>query len=136
MACWLVDAAAIYGPESQLSLTARLLLEEASRNTAAAAGHTARLLQERELRHSGLITDTLHMPRASYLFHQAFRPLGLTCHPLPAPGLLQDYWRRRRYLRLGKFILREAGAWVKVWGRELVSGRGAGDPSRSQLSKP
>ena len=63
---------------------------------------------------AGLITDTLHMPRVQYLFKQTFAPRQLEFRPRRPRGLLQDYWRRRRYLRLSKFLLREAGAWAKA----------------------
>lgn len=118
MGDWVVvQALELWGPVAGEGLAERLILEEVSLNTAASAQHTASLLQERGLQTAGLITDSLHMPRASYLFRRTFRPRQLTLRELPAPGLLQDYWRRRRYLRLSKFVLREAGAWVKVCGR-------------------
>ena len=109
-----------WGEEESRALEQRLILEEASLSTAASAHHTALLMHDRGLQAAGLITDNLHMPRAAYLFQRTFRPRQLTVKELTAPGLLQDYWRRRRYLRLSKFVLREAGAWVKVWGRGLL----------------
>lgn len=121
MAAWLLaQATQQYGPAGPQQLEPRLLLEEESRSTAASARHTAVILQAQQLRRAGLITDTLHMPRAYYLFRRAFAPLGLSCQPLPAAGLWQDYWRRRCYLRLGKFVLREAAAWVKLWSLEIL----------------
>lgn len=106
-----------WGEVESRNLEQRLLPDEVSMNTAATAHYTALMMQERGLKSAGVITDTLHMPRVEYLFRRTFPPRQLEFRPLPAPGLLQDYWRRRRYLRLGKFVLREAGAWVKVWGR-------------------
>ncbi len=106
-----------WGEAEGQGLEQRLILEEVSLTTAASAHHTAVLMQERGWQTAGLVTDNLHMPRAAYLFQRTFRPRQLAVKELTAPGLLQDYWRRRRYLRLGKFVLREAGAWVKVWGR-------------------
>lgn len=124
MADWLLEQAeGRYGVAKARELQLRLCLEEHSRNTAASAHHTARILLGQQRRGAGLVTDTLHMPRAHYLFRRVFEPQGLYCLPLPAPGLWQDYWRRRRYLRLSKFILREAAAWVKLWGLELAGRR-------------
>jgi uncharacterized SAM-binding protein YcdF (DUF218 family) len=115
---WAVrQALAYWGEAESRNLEQRLLPEELSLNTADSAHYTALLMQERRLKTAGLITDTLHMPRVKYLFKRTFQPRQLEFQPLPAPGLLQDYWRRRRYLRLSKFMLREAGAWVKVWSR-------------------
>jgi uncharacterized SAM-binding protein YcdF (DUF218 family) len=106
-----------WGESESRNLEQRLIPEELSRNTADSAYYTAVLMEERGLKSAGLITDTLHMPRVQYLFNRTFPARQLAFRPLPAPGLFQDYWQRRRYLRLGKFVLREAGAWVKVWGR-------------------
>ncbi len=97
----------------------RLVLEEQSRNTAEAARHAAQVLLARDWRVAGLITDGFHIRRACFLFARQFRRHDLTLIPLVAPGLLADYWRRRRYLRICKFTVREAGAWVKLWGREV-----------------
>jgi hypothetical protein len=108
-----------WGEAAGEGLAPRLILEEVSLNTAESAHYTALLMQERGLKTAGLITDTLHMPRVEYLFGRTFPPQQLAFQPLPAPGLLQDYWQRRRYVRLSKFVLREAGAWVKVWGRRV-----------------
>lgn len=106
-----------WGEAAGQDLQRRLLPEEQSRNTADSARNTARLLVAQGLKKAGVVTDTLHMPRVEYLFRQTFPRQALEFLPLAAPGLLQDYWRRGRYLRLGKFLLREAGAWVKVLGR-------------------
>ncbi len=114
-----------WGEAVSRELEQRLLPEELSLNTADSAHYTALLMQARGLKTAGVITDTLHMPRVKYLFKQTYEPQQLEFFPLPAPGLLQDYWQRRRFLRLSKFLLREAGAWVKVWGRK-VAGRGPG----------
>jgi len=120
MGAWAVQqAAARWGEAVATELAARLLPEELSRNTAESAHNTALLLERHGLKRAGVITDTLHMPRVRYLFTRTFAPRQLEFRPLPAPGLLQDYWRRRRLLRLSKFLLREAAAWVKVWGRNI-----------------
>ncbi len=118
MGAWAVrEAAAQWGEAAARNLADRLLPEEQSRNTAESAHYTALLLARHGLKRVGVVTDTLHMPRVRYLFAQTFGPRQLEFQPLPAPGLLQDYWRRRRLLRLSKFLLREAGAWAKVWVR-------------------
>ncbi len=120
MGAWAVqEAAAQWGEAAARKLAARLLPEENSRNTAESAHYTALLLESHGLKRAGVVTDTLHMPRVRYLFGQTFELRQLEFQPLPAPGLLQDYWRRRRLLRLSKFLLREAGAWMKVWGRNI-----------------
>jgi uncharacterized SAM-binding protein YcdF (DUF218 family) len=109
-----------WGIEVRERLAALLLLEETSRNTAAAARNTLALAQKLGLKRLGLVTDHLHMRRAHYLFRRHLPQRHLSLHPLPYPGLLRDYWQRRRFLRLGKMLLREGGAWVKVWGNRLV----------------
>ncbi|MBI4642510.1 MAG: YdcF family protein [Deltaproteobacteria bacterium] len=109
-----------WGAEIRERLAALLVLEETSRNTAAAAKNTLALLQKLGLKRVGLVTDHLHMRRAHYLFRrQAGAHLHLL-HPLPFPGLLRDYWQRRRFLRLGKMLLREGGAWLKVLGKRMA----------------
>jgi uncharacterized SAM-binding protein YcdF (DUF218 family) len=110
-----------WGEEVRERLASLLILEEASRNTAAAAQNALALLQKLGLKRVGLVTDHLHMRRAHYLFRRHL-PHRHLLHPLPFRGLIQDYWQRRRYLRLGKMLLREGGAWVKVMG-SLVFGR-------------
>ena len=115
MAAWSCSwVAANWGPELQEQLRRCLLLEEASRNTAASARHTLVLAQELGLRAVGLVSDTFHLPRAHFLFRRHFSRHAIRVHPLPARGLLQQYWRHRRYLWLTRIALREAGAWVKV----------------------
>ncbi len=109
-----------WGPEARQRLAALLLLEEASRNTAAAAYNALALLQKLGLRQVGLVTDHLHMRRAHYLFRRQGAARRLSLHPLPFPGLLRDYWQRRRYLRLGKMLLREGGAWLKLLARRAI----------------
>ena len=106
--------AANWGPELQEQLRHCLLLEEASRNTAAAARHTLALVQELGLQAVGLVSDAFHLPRAHFLFQRHFSRHGIRVHPMPAPGLMKQYWSNRRYLWLTKIALREAGAWVKV----------------------
>lgn len=121
MGDWLVGKAMEHwGEIESRKLEHRLLPDEISLNTADTAFYAAVLMQERNFKTAGVITDTLHMPRVEYLFNRTFGPRQLQFRPLPAPGLLQDYWQRRRYLRLSKFLLREAGAWVKAWGRGIT----------------
>jgi uncharacterized SAM-binding protein YcdF (DUF218 family) len=109
-----------WGAEPRELLASLLILEETSRTTAAAAQNALALAQKLGLKRLGLVTDHLHMPRAHYLFRrQAAAHLHLL-HPLPFSGLFQDYWQRRRFLRLGKMLLREGGAWVKVLGKRVV----------------
>ena len=103
-------------------LNPRLILEEASLNTAASARHTLPLVQSLKLRSVGLVSDALHIHRAHYLFQLHFKAHGIRLHPLPARGIWKSYWLQRRYLRLGKMVLREGGAWVKALG-EVVGHR-------------
>ncbi|MBM4273373.1 MAG: YdcF family protein [Deltaproteobacteria bacterium] len=112
-----------WGPEFVERLTARLLLEEESHTTAATAQNTLALVQARDFIRVGLVSDTMHLPRACYLFRRHFRRHRLELHPLPARGLLGQYWRARRYLWLTRLTLREAGAWVKLLARRTL-GRG------------
>jgi uncharacterized SAM-binding protein YcdF (DUF218 family) len=120
MAAWALTWAAEHGgPDLREALRACLILEEASRTTAASARHTLPLVQARGSRAVGLVTDALHMHRAAWLFRRVFRPQDITIHPLPARGLAGHYWRQRRYLWLSKMALREGGAWVKVLGHLL-----------------
>ncbi|MCX5892990.1 MAG: YdcF family protein [Deltaproteobacteria bacterium] len=112
-----------WGLEAREQLAACLILEEASRNTAASAANTLALVQGRGVKAVGLVSDSLHFRRAHYLFCGCFARHGITVHSLPAPGLLRHYWRQRRYLWLAKMALRESGAWLKVLGN-LVWGRG------------
>ena len=56
-----------------------LVLEEASRNTLENAAFTAKLLNERGIRHVLLVTSALHMPRALALFSAQ----GLQVEPAP-----------------------------------------------------
>lgn len=103
-----------WGAEARQRLTALIILEEHSRNTAGAAAHVLALAQSLGLKTLGLVTDHLHMRRAHYLFRRQARARVHSLHPLPYPGLLRDYWQRRRFYRLGKMLLREGGAWLKV----------------------
>ncbi len=106
-----------WGAEVREVLRPGLILEEASRNTAASARHTLPLVQELGSSSVGLVTDAVHIHRAHLLFKRQFAPQGITVHPLPARGLVRHYWQRRRYLWLTKMALREGGAWVKALGR-------------------
>jgi uncharacterized SAM-binding protein YcdF (DUF218 family) len=124
MAQWLRDwAAANWDAPAQESLTSSLILEELSHNTAASAHHLLPLVQQLNLTTLGLVSDTLHMRRAWFLFRRYFGRHGIAIHPFPVPGVLEHYWQRRRYLWLTKMALREGGAWLKVlgglpWGRQ------------------
>jgi hypothetical protein len=106
-----------WGAEMCEQLRSRLILEEASRSTAASAAHTLPLLQALNRKCAGLVSDALHLRRARYLFRRHFRghPIGL--HPCPTPGIYRSYWVQRRYLLLGKILLREGGAWLKILAR-------------------
>jgi hypothetical protein len=118
MARWSLDwVVENWGEETRERLAMRLLLEEASRNTRDAARNCLALARTLGITRLGLVTDGLHMPRACHLFrrHPACRSLSL--HPLPCPGLIKDYWGRHRFLRLTKMLLREGGAWLKVWAQ-------------------
>ena len=103
-----------WGAEAKQRLAALIVLEETSRNTAASALNALALAQGLGLKRLGLVTDHLHMRRAYYLFRRQAKGRLHSLHPLPFPGLLRDYWQRRRFLRLGKMLLREGGAWMKV----------------------
>jgi uncharacterized SAM-binding protein YcdF (DUF218 family) len=103
-----------WGSEAKAHLASLLVLEESSRNTAGAAAHVLAIVQNLGLLRLGLVTDHLHMRRAHYLFRRQAKGRVHSLHPLPFPGLLRDYWRRRRFLRLGKMLLREGGAWLKA----------------------
>lgn len=103
-----------WGKDRRRELHGRLIFEEKSLTTAASASNIAVLINEMGLKKAGLVTDSLHIHRARYLFNRHFAPRQLQLQALPAPGLYADYWRRRRWDRLGKLTLREAGAWVKV----------------------
>jgi uncharacterized SAM-binding protein YcdF (DUF218 family) len=124
MAGWSLNwVAENWGAGVREELAACLVLEEASLNTAASAANTLPLVQGLERRAVGLVSDRLHLRRAHYLFRRHFARHGITVHPLPARGLLQHYWRQRRYLWLTKMALREGGAWLKVWGNLVLGQR-------------
>ena len=106
-----------WGDPIRAALDACLILEELSLTTAASARHTLPLVQGQDSRAVGLVTDSLHIFRASLLFKRHFHPRGIRVHPLPARGLVRHYWRHRRFFWLGKMALRESGAWLKVLGR-------------------
>ena len=109
-----------WGLEMRDQLRPCLLLEEAGRNTAASARHTLPLIKELNFQSVGLVSDALHIRRVCYLFRRHFRAHGIALHPFPVPGVLRHYWRKRRYLWLGKMALREGGAWLKALaGRAL-----------------
>ena len=124
MAAWaLAWVAEHWGEAFQEALKSSLILEEASRSTAASARHTLPLIQGLGARNVGLVTDTVHLRRALFLFRRHFRPHGIIVHPLAARGLVRHYWQHRRYLWLTKMALREGGAWIKAWGHLLLERR-------------
>jgi uncharacterized SAM-binding protein YcdF (DUF218 family) len=117
MADWSLEwTAQNWGEAARDQLHQCLILEEESLNTHASARHTLALVAGRGSRTVGLVSDSLHMRRAHFLFRRHFGPWGIAVSPLPAPGLVKHYWERRRYLWLTKMALREGGAWVKVLG--------------------
>lgn len=118
MAAWALNwVEEHWGAELRQALHPCLILEEASHNTAASARHTLALVQARGSRQVGLVSDSLHIPRAHLLFKRQFIRHGIAVIPLPARGLVRHYWRSRRYFGLGKMTLREGGAWLKFLGR-------------------
>jgi uncharacterized SAM-binding protein YcdF (DUF218 family) len=115
MADWALRwVAGHWGEEVKEVLGSLLILEETSRNTAASARLTLPLVQDLGVSAVGLVTDTVHIHRATLLFKRRFTPQGITVHPLPARGLVRHYWDNRRYMWLGKMALREEGAWLKL----------------------
>lgn len=121
MADWSIDWVADHWDEEALqALRSCLLLEEASLNTSASARHTLPLVQAAGSKAVGLVSDSFHIRRARFLFQRHFAPQAIQVHPLAAAGLVQHYWRRRRYLHLGKMALREGGAWLKVLAQQVV----------------
>ncbi|MFP3867232.1 MAG: YdcF family protein [Desulfobacteraceae bacterium] len=121
LAAWgLAWAESVWDQGVRERLDGRLIYEEGSLTTAESACNTARLLRQKGLTQAGLVTDSLHIHRAVYLFARHFADHQLHLQPLPIPGLYADYWRRRRYARLSKLVLREGGAWVKLLGQQLL----------------
>jgi hypothetical protein len=120
MAAWALAWMDRHGdPREQAALRACLILEEASRSTAASVRHTLPLVHELGGRVVGLVTDAVHMHRACFLFNRHFTPARVAVHPLAARGLVRHYWRERRYRGLARMALREGGAWLKVLGHLL-----------------
>lgn len=109
-----------WGDKVCKNLESCLILEETSLTTAASAYHTLPLVQERDSRTVGLVTDAVHIYRARFLFQRQFRTKGIMLHCLPARGLVRHYWRQRRFLWLGKMALREGGAWLKVLMQQIA----------------
>jgi uncharacterized SAM-binding protein YcdF (DUF218 family) len=107
-------AAKKWGPEVRERLEARLVLEEGSLTTRESAANTLPLVVDRNYTAVGLVSDSLHLRRARYLFRRRFRRHPVALHPLPVPGVMRHYWQNRRYLWLSKMALREAAAWLKV----------------------
>jgi len=121
MAAWAINyGGEHWGEEVREAIESCLILEEASRSTAASARHTLPLVQDRGSRAVGLVTDALHIHRAHLLFRRQFHPRGISVVPFPARGLVRHYWQNRRYLWLSRMALREGGAWLKVLGRLLL----------------
>ena len=111
------QAAAHGGPELRERLENCLVLEEASRTTWESACQTLALVRDLNLSTVGLVSDSLHLHRAHYLFRRHFRPHPIRLHPLPVPGIIRHYWQNRRYLWLSRMALRETGAWLKILTR-------------------
>lgn len=89
-----------------------LLLEERSRDTRENASFTAALADRRGMRRIALITSSLHMPRASLLFHDA----GFTVIPVPVPErAARDTWRQR-WLPSRSALWRSGRAWKEFAG--------------------
>lgn len=109
-----------WGPEARALLAECLILEEKSLNTLASACHTLTVIQRLGLANVALISDSLHIRRAHYLFRRQFQGHPVCLHPLPVPGVLKVYWQNRRYLWLTKMTLREGGAWLKVLARRAL----------------
>jgi hypothetical protein len=115
LARWSAEwAAGRWGTAVGESLAGRLILDERSHNTAASARNLLALIRPRQLGALGLVTDTLHMSRARFLFRRHFARHGIAIHSLPVPGVLRPYWQRGRYWWLTRMALREGGAWLKV----------------------
>jgi len=102
------------GPALREHLDRRLILEEHSQSTQASAMHLLPVVLHLGLREVGLVSDSLHLRRALFLFRRHFRRHAITLHPLAAPGLVRHYWRQRRYLWLTRMVLRESAAWLKA----------------------
>lgn len=89
-----------------------LVLEDRSRNTEQNAFFTARLARERNIHRVLLVTSSLHMPRASLLFHEA----GFEVVPVAVPeGAVRSGWAdrwlptRRALWRSGRALKEYAG---------------------------
>ncbi len=124
MADWaLAWAEETWGRACRKQLEYCLMLEEASRSTAASAANTLPLVQGLRKQAVGLVSDALHIRRAHFLFRRQFARHGIGLHPVPARGLLVHYWRQRRYFWLAKMALREGGAWLKLLGTLLLPRR-------------
>ncbi len=106
-----------WGPELRERLESSLVLEEGSLTTRESAANTLPLVLDRNFAAVGLVSDSLHLRRARYLFRRHFRRHPVVLHPLPVPGVIRHYWQNRRYLWLSKMALREAVAWLKVLAR-------------------
>jgi uncharacterized SAM-binding protein YcdF (DUF218 family) len=102
------------GPELRDRLSACLLLEEASLTTWDSACHTLPLILDLDIDAVGLISDSLHLRRAHFLFRRHYREHPVRLHPLPVPGVIRYYWQHRRYRWLTRMAFRETGAWLKV----------------------
>jgi uncharacterized SAM-binding protein YcdF (DUF218 family) len=105
------------GPELRDRLSSCLLLEESSLTTWDSACHTLPLILDLDLDAVGLVSDSLHLRRAHFLFRRHYREHPVRLHPLPVPGVIRHYWQHRRYRWLTRMALRETGAWLKVLTR-------------------
>lgn len=125
MADYAADLAERYwGPDFRERLGICLLLEEASLTTWDSARHTLPLLRDLRYGTVGLVSDSLHLRRAHFLFRRHYQRHSVILHPLPVPGVFRHYWQNRRYLWLTKMALRETAAWLKVLARQTWPGRG------------
>ena len=129
MGDWMVrQALENWGEAESRNLEQRLLPDETSMNTADTAYFAALLMEQRELKTAGVITDTLHMPRVEYLFQRTFGPRQLEFWPLPAPGLLQDYWQRAAVSASGQvFVAGGRGVGESVGEGSLAEVRGCSE---------
>jgi hypothetical protein len=112
-----------WGQEVRERLESSLVLEEGSLSTRESATNTLPLVLDRNLDAVGLVSDSLHLRRARYLFRRHYRRHPVVLHPLPVPGVIRHYWQNRRYLWLSKMALREAVAWLKVFARRPRLGK-------------
>lgn len=121
-------AESLWGPECRERLENCLVLEEASRTTWDSAQHTLPLVLDLGLGAVGLVSDSLHLRRAHFLFRRHFQAYSVVLQPFPVPRIWRHYWQNRRYLWLTKMVLRESAAWLKVLARLSRPGQ-TGNPT-------